>query len=360
MFKLIRKLLLFTPILIGMVFVSYRVDPSGLFWGAGFERMASEYMLQGIYIDGYERLDGRALNEVYAKNVEEAPQILVNGSSRSMMIDTSFTTGEKTFYNASNVGADIYDFFTSYYIFSKEGKEPEIFVMGLDAWLFNDYEESYDKRSNKELYYEFIGEELGFENTSYEAPNPLDKYTALLDPSYFQGSIKYYFKDKSTEVQPEPVPRELIYEQEEVIKAPDGSVIYDKNFRTRPQEQADHDALTTANTETIMRLYGFEEISPVYKEQFEAFIEYLQAKNIQIIFFLPPYHPIVYSKITERNDLYHCVPELEQYLRDTAAKYGITVCGSYDPAVCGLANTDFLDGIHLRQESIKKIMPVLG
>ena len=107
MFKLIRKLLLFTPILAGMIFVSYRVDPSGLFWGAGFERMASEYMLQGVYIDGYERLDGRALNEVYAKNVPQAPQILVNGSSRSMMIDKTFTTGEKTFYNASNVGADI-------------------------------------------------------------------------------------------------------------------------------------------------------------------------------------------------------------------------------------------------------------
>ncbi len=76
MLKLIGRLLLFLPIFLGMMFVSYRVDPSGLFWGAGFERLASEYMLQGIYIDGYERLDGRALNEVYAKNVPQAPDIL--------------------------------------------------------------------------------------------------------------------------------------------------------------------------------------------------------------------------------------------------------------------------------------------
>ncbi|MEG2191779.1 MAG: hypothetical protein RRX95_00665 [Oscillospiraceae bacterium] len=67
MFKLIGKLLLFVPILVGMMYVSYRVDPSGLFWGAGFERLASEYMLSGEYIDGYERLDGRVLNAVYAK-----------------------------------------------------------------------------------------------------------------------------------------------------------------------------------------------------------------------------------------------------------------------------------------------------
>jgi len=269
MLKLIGRLLLFVPVLAGMMFVSWRVDPSGLFWGAGFERLASEYMLQGVYIDGYERLDGRALNEVYAKNVPQAPQILVNGSSRSMMIDTSFTTGEKTFYNASNVGADIYDFFNSYYIFEKENKTPEIFVMGIDAWLFNDGEENLDKRSNKEMYYEFLGEELGYENLEYEKPNPLEKYKALVDPSYFQGSVAYYFKDKSTEVQPEPVDIEKIYDQSEVIKAPDGSVIYDKKFRTRGQEHADHDAHTAANAIPILRLGDYDVLSPTYTEQFE-------------------------------------------------------------------------------------------
>ena len=90
MLKLIGRLLLFLPIFLGMMFVSYRVDPSGLFWGRGFERMASEYMLEGMYIDGYERLDGRALNEVYAKNVPYAPQVLVTGSSRSLMINATF------------------------------------------------------------------------------------------------------------------------------------------------------------------------------------------------------------------------------------------------------------------------------
>ena len=89
MFKLIAKLLLFVPLLAGMMFVSYRVDPSGLFWGAGFERIASEYMLDGIYIDGYERLDGRALNEVYAKNVPYAPEIVVSRSGEATAVFTA-------------------------------------------------------------------------------------------------------------------------------------------------------------------------------------------------------------------------------------------------------------------------------
>ncbi|MEG1863239.1 MAG: hypothetical protein RR198_06480, partial [Oscillospiraceae bacterium] len=260
MFKLIGKLLLFVPILVGMMYVSYRVDPSGLFWGAGFERLASEYMLSGEYIDGYERLDGRVLNAVYAKNVPYAPQVLVNGSSRSMMFDKRFVKG-KTFYNAGNVGADIYDFFNSYYIFSKEGKEPEVMILGIDAWIFNADKYAIDKRSDKDLYYTFLGEELGYTDHDFTPTDPKEKYMALLDPSYFQGSVKYYFKDKSLDVKPEPVPIEKIYDQDEVIKCPDGSIIYDKKYRELTPEQIDFMALSNSNS-GLLRIGDFKELDP--------------------------------------------------------------------------------------------------
>lgn len=358
MLKLMLKLSLFVPLLAAMMYVSYRVDPSGLFWGAGFERQASEYMLEGKYIAGYERLDGRALNEAYAKNVEKRPQILVNGSSRSMLINTSFAGG-KTLYNAGNVGADVCDFFTSYYIFSREGKEPEIFVMGIDPWIFNDGSENLDKRSDKELYYEFIGEELGFENREYEKDNPYEKYLALIDPSYFQGSVAYYFKDKSADVSPEPVAEEDVYSQNEVVKCPDGSVIYDEYFRTRDQRAADLDALTASHS-TLLRLADFDSLSRNYVRQFETFIEYLQAKGIKVIFYLPPYHPYLIEAALADFDTYRCLFEVETYLKGTAEKYGIEIYGSYNPYSLDLTNTDFMDGYHLRRESVKKILPVIS
>ncbi len=354
MLKLIGRLLLFLPLLMGMMLVSYRIDPSGLFWGAGFERMASEYMLEGKYIDGYERLDGRALNEVYAKNVPYDPQILVTGSSRSMMIDSSFA-GDKTFYNAANVGADRYDFMTAYYIFSKENKEPETLVMGIDAWIFNDGDENIDERSNKALYYEFIGEELGIENTEYEVPDPYEKYRALIDPSYFQGSVKYYFKDKSADVQPDPVPEDEIYEKNEVIKAPDGSIIYDKKFRTNPPEIVD----IIVNAEVVydpLRLAHFDGVSPEYSEIFEKFIQYLQAKDIKIVFYLPPYHQTMFDKIVAGGDYFGGMFDTEEYLREIAAEYGITVCGSYNPQTAGVTNEDFYDSLHARPEAVKRML----
>ncbi|MBR5805345.1 MAG: hypothetical protein IKY30_01070 [Oscillospiraceae bacterium] len=354
MLKLIGRLLLFLPIFLGMMFVSYRVDPSGLFWGRGFERMASEYMLEGMYIAGYERLDGRALNEVFAKNIPQAPEILVTGSSRSMMIDSSFAP-DRTLYNAANVGADRFDFMTAYYIFGKENKDPQVIVMGLDAWLFNDGEDNIDKRSNKELYYEFIGEELGVENTSYEKPNPYEKYEALIDPSYFQGSVKYYFKDKSADVQPEPVPIEEIYEKNEVIKAPDGSIIYDKKFRTNPPEIVDIIVNEEARYDPL-RLGNFDGVSPEYKELFEKFVQYLLEKDIKIVFYLPPYHQVMFDKIVAGGDYYGGMFETEEYLIDIADKYGITVCGSYNPQTAGVTNADFYDSIHARPEAVKRML----
>ena len=357
MFKLIAKLILFVPLLAGMMYVSYRVDPSGLFWGAGFERMVCDYMLEGQYVDGYQQLDGRELNEIYARECETAPQVLVNGSSRTLQIDSAFVNG-KTLYNAANVGADVYDFFTSYHIFAKEGKEPEIFLMGIDPWIFNDGEENIDERSDKELFREFLVEIMGYEVDEYTPENPWKKYEPLLDPSYFQASVDMYLKNQDADNQPEIVAVENIYKNDDIIKSPDGAIIYDITFRTRPQEQADGDALTAANN-NMLRLADFDQLSPYYTQLFEEFVQYLQAKDIQIIFFLPSYHHYLYWKAQGDMDQYHCLFEVEDYIREMGEKYNIPVYGSYDPDAVGLTNRDFMDGLHMRYESLQKVIPII-
>lgn len=357
MFKLMAKLLLFVPLLAGMMFVSYRVDPSGLFWGAGFERMVCDYMLQGHYVDGYQQLDGRELNEIYARECETAPQVLINGSSRTLQIDSEFTNG-KTLYNAANVGADVYDFFNSYYIFAKEGKEPEIFLMGIDPWIFNDGKENIDERSNKEMFNEFLVEIMGYESAEYTPENPMEKYKALLDPSYFQASVDTYFRNQDASNQPEIVPLEQVYNNKDIIKSPDGAIVYDLNFRTRPQETADGDALTASTTD-LLRMVDFDQLDPYYTQLFEDFIEYLQAKDIKIVFFLPSFHHYVYWAAQADMAKYHCLFEVEDYIKSTGEKYGIPVYGSYDPDAVGLTNRDFMDGYHMRYESLKKVLPTI-
>ena len=286
--KLIVKLSLFLPIFGMMVFVSYRVDPSGLFWGRGFERLASEYMLNGEYVAGYERLDGRKLNETYAMNREDCPDVLVLGSSRVMLIDESYVKPGMTFYNMGNVGADICDIYGSYWSFAKLGKEPKTILIGIDPWLFLDCASALDDRSDKELYNEFIAEELGYANNQYEKKSPYEKYLALLEPSYFQASVKLALNG-SGDVQPEIVPKSEIYDQNEVVKCPDGSIIYDKKFNSLTPEQVKAVA-EEGSVYGIPKVCEYDTISRDTVEKFERFIQYLQNKGIKIIFFLSPFH----------------------------------------------------------------------
>ena len=359
--KLSVKLLLFVPIFAFMVYCNYKIDPSGLFFGAGFERIASEYMLEGYAINGYERLDGRKLNEVYAKNVPEAPQVIINGSSRSMSVTADMLCPGKTFYNASNVGADRYDFFTAYYIFAKEGKEPETMVLSLDAWLFNSSPEAIDKRSDKQLYYQFLNEELGFTEYEYTTDDATDKekYKALFSPSYFQAAVKYYLRDTSGELMPEIVEGD-IYNQTEVIKCADGSVIYDIGYRTRTEDQINQSLIEeTYVGAPLMNMADFYELDPVFTQQLEAFIEYLQAKGIEVILYLPPYHEYLYSVAQARVNEHPAFFEVEDYCHEIAQRYNLEVYGGYDSKALGLAFEDFMDSYHMRAESLTKVLPVI-
>ncbi|MEG3029559.1 MAG: hypothetical protein RR827_04095 [Oscillospiraceae bacterium] len=341
-----------------MIYTSYKIDPSGLFWGEGFERTASEYMLQEKYILGYERLDGRKLNEVYAKNVPEAPEVLINGSSRSMTISKNIAPN-KSFYNCANTGGDRYDFFNGYYVFAKEGKEPTTIILSIDPWLFNSSHEAIDKRSNKELYYEFMNKELGFTQYKYTPTDQREKYMALFSPSYFQASVRYYRRDTSQELKPEPVVGDP-HCQTSVVKCPDGSIIYDVSFMSRTKDEIDNDLVATANpNQALLRMIDFYELDPVFKDQFIAFIEYLQKKNIEVVLFLPPYHQYFYDFADAHRDLYQSFFDVEDFCTDTAKKYNLKIYGSFNPAKLGMEYEDFLDSFHMRPTSAIKALPVL-
>ena len=66
--------------------------------------------------------------------------------------------------------------------------------------------------------------------------------------------------------------------------------------------------------------------------------------------------------LTDYSALSKVAPErsLLEPMNKTAEKYGITVYGSYDPKNLGLTNRDFYDGLHVRSESLSKILPVFN
>jgi hypothetical protein len=151
-----------------------------------------------------------------------------------------------------------------------------------------------------------------------------------------------------------------VYNQLEVVKCADGSVVYDIGYRTRSTDQINQSLIEeTYVGAPLMNMADFNELDPVFTTQLEAFIEYLQAKGIEVILYLPPYHEYFYSVAQSRVNEHPAFFEVEDYCRNIAQQYGLEVYGGYDSLELGLAFEDFMDSYHMRAESLTKVLPVI-
>ena len=76
----------------------------------------------------------------------------------------------------------------------------------------------------------------------------------------------------------------------------DGSVCYEALYRNASMDEVEKKAksdLMAANP--IYPLGNFTHLSEHYKLIFSNFVEYLQKQNVEVEFFLSPFHPIVYE-----------------------------------------------------------------
>jgi hypothetical protein len=106
-----------------------------------------------------------------------------------------------------------------------------------------------------------------------------------------------------------------------------------------------------AFTNDLKMTKGYEIIN---KDLFVNFIDYILNCGSEVIFFLPPYHPMYYEELSKHKAL-GLYRELEKLIMDIAISRHIPICGSYDPNLLGLESKDFLDPWHLREYSVKKI-----
>jgi len=98
----------------------------------------------------------------------------------------------------------------------------------------------------------------------------------------------------------------------------------------------------------------FDTISPHYSKLLTAFIDYLQHKNIEVIFFISPYHPLVYNHFQNAKE-YKIIIETEKFYTQLAKDKNIKIVGTYNPAKLGLSNSAFYDGPHCKYEALQSI-----
>ncbi len=356
MIFLLLQVVIFVPIFLYMMWFSYTQDPTARFHGDKYELQVATTLLNGEAVSHYERLDERQIQQLFIRNLEAAHDVAIVGSSRGLQMSEEIF-GDIEMFNYGMVSADYVDLCNTAYLFVREDKVPKNLIMVVDPWILLG-EDYVDERSDKELYSEFLSLALGVES-NYIPPDTEELYSVLFDPSFFQSAVTYYYRDSSGEQQPQTVDEQEKFQQATEVKDGDGTIIYTEDYRNRPQEAIDHDALVLANIEETF-VHGFPSLDPAQLENFETLLEYIEDAGTNIIFVLTPYHPIVYTAEVEKSEQYPGMLEAEQYLYDLAAQKNIPIYGSYNPENVDCTNEDFYDHIHVTREGLSNyISPLL-
>lgn len=356
--------LLFTPFLALIVYINYTVDCQGYFLGDLDLRGVAEMILAGDDLIGYDQVLSRQreiLDTVVANmDDSEVPETIALGSSRVMQLSREMV--RTSFYNSSLSGADFYELLCEFYLYDRRERLPKNVIIGIDPWIFNTDIDAQSKRADPMLYAEFVSERLGIP-IPYEKEDTSRKWGYLFDLSYFQGNLEYMRSSPALEDQVETesgavlsaVPKDKLYELDAEIRRADGSVIYSLSYRNRSQEEIDADALFQTTGMAFLENYPAPDAERL--AIFEAWLQYMQKKDINVIFFLAPYPPIEYDHVLENAERYGGLLGTEEAVRALGKRYDIPVYGSYDPYAIPATNADFYDGLHPRAECVARIFP---
>jgi lysophospholipase L1-like esterase len=328
------------------------MDPANLFDSHEYESGIADILIAKKNVANIYNYDDRLLQKYFIEKSIESKEILVFGSSRVMQIDKSFFLN-KSFFNHGVSGASLEDYIAIFTMYKERNWIPQKIIIGLDAWILNKNSEQNRWQSLYEEYNKanFYLELDNIEKLTYLNKNLFRKYIQLISMPYFKTA---YVNWKNTNNQGKYYPT-IESKLDVLVKCADGSISYPLEVRNISTESARKKALDYANEFPVYSLGKFEELDEKNKKIFECFIKYLQKCNIEVVFILSPYHPLVYNTLIN-DSKYSMVLESEKYFKYFAQIQNIKVIGSYDPSKCKLSEKDFLDGMHLKSEGIAKIL----
>lgn len=339
------KLLFFTPILLLIVSVNYFIDPARVY--------DDKYAIQvvNILLSGqsatnlYANFDERATKKKLAENFKlKNIDNLILGSSRVMLIGENVLPAQSNL-NLGVSSARLEDIIAMYMICKKSGIKTKKVLIGIDPQFYNDKNKNYNWLTYSDNYFNFYDSTTHsyIHSLRYMFKNP--KIINLLSISYFDISVKSMFRPGNQ------LPS-ATSEFNNINRTfhPDGSFSYDKLTRERNQT----DINKIAHNWRFNEWADFHETSSKYSDLLNLFIKYVKKDDVEIVFLLLPWHPILYKSLTTEEQ-YRKLFETMEYITQLAQKNNIRTIGSFNPKECGCDETSFYDGGHLNSKGLKII-----
>jgi hypothetical protein len=191
--RLFLKIFLFTPIILLLVLTNYFVDPANLFYSGNksndsisYEQTIVNYLREGYNVTNIDNYDERVFQKLFIESLNNSPEIIVLGSSRSQLIESSFFAN-KRLINNSVTGATIEDLLSIYNIYENKSYKPQKLIIELSPWMLNE--------NNGQTRWELIGDEYNamINKLALQDNIAMNKKNVHINPKYYElVSFKYF------------------------------------------------------------------------------------------------------------------------------------------------------------------------
>ncbi|TPN87886.1 hypothetical protein [Aquimarina algicola] len=337
----ISKVVLFVlPVLIALVSVNYFGDAAHIF-DSKYEKKMVSIIEKKKNITNISNYDERVFQKELITTLNYNPDIIILGSSRTMMINSEYFPN-KILYNNSVSGASIEDILAIYEINKVNNKNPKKIIIGIDPWLFNENNGQIRWKSIEQYYKKFHGD-------SDKIDLDIAKYKELISFSYFQESLLNLIGSITGSNELKETTKKY---NDNATKLLDGSLVYGKDYRERDKDEVDRKAKSYVLGK-IYSIEGFSSISSKIWEEFDKLIKDIRQNNIEVEFYVFPYHPHVYEKIHKE---YQAVLEVENEIIRYSVEHNIKLTGSFNPQKLDMDESFFYDGMHCNERGIQKFM----
>ena len=359
--KFIAKLTLFLLPFTIIPILNYNIDSAYLLGRRSRLDLVAELLLSGKTIAGLEIYDDRVLNKLIINKMDKVPEVIVLGTSQTMTLRASYLgllPGD--YFNHSLAAGTISDMIAILGCYKIRGALPKKIIIGASPTLFDqEFNERLAVFSERwkalapEYYYllNLIENDTSSFGDYGSAQYHSDQFKNLFSFNYAIRNLKS-FQRISSEKNLFRIAKDTSVN--DLLVTFDGSIYYPHAIRCQ------HDTITLNKTKTFIynqftrKRNKLNNKTITDKDLFIKLVDYILSCESQIIFFLPPLHPLAYKEISTKSYL-RVYREIEELLKNIAKTRNIPLFGSYDPNLYGLESRDFYDAIHLQDFAMKKI-----
>jgi hypothetical protein len=375
--RFFRKAFQLAPILIGMAWINWSIDPVMLY-DHHFEdpsrhpyvSVITRDMIAGKphpMVTGYSE---RLVDEVMFRTQPKI-DILVLGSSMAKPIHSEMFPGQSLF-NAAVCGGRIEEAVSLWEIARGCGIHPKRVLLEMDTRFFGqrpvplsaEWSDIF-RQARQRLCGDanspepetslmwLLDRRVPAEQAAGFAGGKglLHPYDTLISPRYLQFSLlvatRKWISGKSYPV--------IFGEEDQNLLYPDGSVDWCSHWRLRKITDFH---LPTKDPQTPIVAAEWMRPTDSQRRMIEALTADMQKSEAEVEVVLLPPNPWLYDQaVTEYRRDGKTLPSagIETYLRQFAAAHGIRVIGSLDPHKAGVVEEEFVDFLHLRREAMGRL-----